>query len=187
VQTVGDDRRVRLFRHAVPPEVAAQVQDRALAAAEAVDGTWLIGTRNGLVLIASAAGGPRPVETWIPWERLEGADWNRDESRLRFTEIGRYGEPRPSYVFAMPDVEPAALLQLIRERVTASVVLQRGALVSGKRGLKVIGRRPPTGGPITWMYEYDEGVDPDDPAVVEAAEALLQRAREDVGESGEPI
>jgi hypothetical protein len=170
----------------VPPEVAAQVDGRALAAAETVDGTWLVGTRDELVLIAPA-GGPGPVETRIPWEHLEGADWHRDESRLRFTEIGRFGEPRPSYVFTLPDVEPAALLQLIRERVTASVVLQRGALVSGKRGLKVIGRRPPTGGEIAWMYEYDEGVDPEDPAVVQAAEALLQRAREDVGESGEPI
>jgi len=173
---------VRHFRHAVPPEVGAQVQGRALAAAEAVDGTWLVGTRTELVLISAVAGGPRPVETLIPWERLEGADWNREESRLRFTEVGRYGEPRPSYVFTLPEVEPAALLQLIRERVTASVVLQRGHLVSGKRGFKVIGRRPPTGGAITWMFEYDEGVDPDDPAVVEAAEALLRRAREDVGE-----
>jgi hypothetical protein len=48
--------------------------------------------------------------------------------------------------------------------------------------LKVIGRRPPTGGPISWMFEYDDGVDPADPVVVEAAEALLRRAQEDVGE-----
>jgi hypothetical protein len=32
------------------------------------------------------------------------------------------------------------------------------------------------------MHEYDEGVDPDDPAVTEVAEALLQQARADVGE-----
>ena len=173
---------MRLFGSAVPAEVAAQVDGRALAASEAVDGTWIVGTRAELVLIGPAAGGPTPVETRIPWERVEGADWDRDGSRLRVTEIGRYGEPRPSYVFTLPEVEPAALLQLIRERVTASVVLQRGHLVSGKRGVKVIGRRSPAGGPISWMFEYDEGVDPDDPAVVEAAEALLRRAREDVGE-----
>jgi hypothetical protein len=172
---------VRLFRSAVPAEVGAQVEGRALAAAETTDGTWLVGTRAELVLI-TPAGGPTPVETRIPWERVEGADWDRQGSRLRITEVGRYGEPRPSYVFTLPDVEPGSLLQLIRERVTASVVLQRGRLVSGKRGLKVIGRRSPDGGPISWMYEYDEGVDPDDPAVAEAAEALLQQARADVGE-----
>ena len=177
---------MRLSRSGPPGDVTARVDGRPLAHAETVDGTWLVGTRDELVLIAPA-GGPRPVETRIPWEWLEGADWRRDESRFRFTEIGRYGEPRPSYAFTLPEAEPAALLQLIRERVTASVVLQRGTLIAAKRGLKVIGRRPPSGGPITWMYEYDEGVDPEDPAVVEAAEALLRRAREDVGESDEPI
>ncbi len=178
---------MRLFRRAVPPEVAAQVPHSALAAAEAVDGTWLVGTRAELVVIAPAAGGPRPVETRIPWEQVEDADWDRDASRLRIREVGAYGEPRPSYAFVMPEVEPADLLQLIRERVSASVVLQRGHVVEGKRGLKVVGRRPPTGGPISWMFEYDEGIEPDDPAVAEAAAALLRRAQEDVGESGEPI
>jgi hypothetical protein len=32
------------------------------------------------------------------------------------------------------------------------------------------------------MHEYDDGIDPQDPAVVAAAEALLHQAREDVGE-----
>lgn len=173
---------MRLFRSAVPAAVAAQVVGRALAAAETVDGTWLVGTRAELVLIAPAAGGPDPVETRIPWERVEDADWNRDESRLRISEVGRFGEPRPAYTFSLSEVEPTALLQLIRERVTASVVLQRGQVVSGKRGFKVVGRRSPVGGPISWMFEYDEGVDPDDPAVIEAADALLRRARDDVGE-----
>ena len=65
----------------------------------------------------------------------------------------------------MPDSEPQALLQLVRERVSASVVLQRGRIVEGKRGLKVIGRRSPAGGPIRWMFEYDDGLDPDDPGL----------------------
>lgn len=179
--------RVKLFRSPIPPQVAAQVPGRALAAARASDGTWLVGTRDALVLIAPAPGGPRPVETRIPWERLEGADWDRDESRLRFSEVGTYGEPRPTYTFTMPEEEPTPLLQLVRERVTASVVLQRGHVVANKRGFKVIGRRSPAGGPISWMFEYDEGIDPADPAVAGAAESLLRRAREDVGDTGEPI
>jgi len=178
---------VRLFRSAVPAEVAAQVDGRALAAAEAVDGTWLVGTRAELVLIAPAAGGPKPVESRIPWERVEGADWDRETSRLRFTEIGEFGEPRPSYSFTLPDAEPVDLLQLLRERVSASVVLQRGHLIDGKSGFKVIGRRSPTGGPISWMHEYDAGVDPTDPEVAAAAERVLRQAREDVGEEPEPI
>jgi hypothetical protein len=32
------------------------------------------------------------------------------------------------------------------------------------------------------MHEYDEGIDPDDPEVAAAAQALLEQARADVGE-----
>jgi hypothetical protein len=166
---------VRLRRPGPPAAVAARVDGRPLAFAEAVDGTWLVGTRAALFVVADGV-------VVIPWEQLEGADWDRGESRLRFTEIGEFGRPRPAYSFTMPEAEPRALLELIRERVTASIVLQRGQLVTGKRGFKVVGRRSPVGGPISWMFEYDEGIDPDDTAVVEAADALLRRAREDVGE-----
>jgi hypothetical protein len=171
---------VRLLRRgrsgsALPREVAARVDGRALASAEATDGTWLVGTRAALVLVGDDV-------VRIPWEQVEGADWDREESRLRFAEIGEYGVPRPSYSFTLPDAEPRDLLELVRERVTASIVLQRGHLVAGKRGLKVVGRRSPVGGPISWMFEYDEGIDPADPAVAEAADVLLQRARDDVGE-----
>jgi hypothetical protein len=159
----------------LPREVSAHVDGRPLAVAEAADGTWLVGTRAALVLVGADA-------VAIPWERLEGADWDRDESRLGFAEVGEFGRPRPSYSFTLPDAEPRDLLELIRERVTASIVLQRGHVMSGKRGFKVLGRRSPAGGPISWMFEYDEGIDPEDPAVVEAADALLERAREDVGE-----
>jgi hypothetical protein len=159
----------------LPRDVAARVPGRALAFAEA-DDTWLIGTRAELVIL-----GPQAA-TRIPWERVEGADWDRDLSRLRITEVGEFGRPRPSYAFTLHEQEPTTLLQLIRERVTASVVLQRGQLVAGKRGFKVIGRRSPVGGPIAWMHEYDEGVDPLDPDVAAAAEALLRHARDDVGE-----
>jgi hypothetical protein len=167
---------VRLRRASLPREVASRVDGRALAFAETVDGTWIVGTRTHLVLLGSEAA------EHVPWERLEDADWDREESRLRLREIGEFGRPRPSYSFTMPEAEPAALLQLIRERVTASVVLQRGQYLAGKRGLKVVGRRSPAGGPIAWMHEYDEGIDPDDPQVAAAAEALLRQARADVGE-----
>ena len=167
---------MRLRRPALPREVAAKVDGRPLAFAETVDGAWLVGTRAELVIVGP--GEPRR----IPWEQLEDADWDRDESRLRLTEIGQFGQPRPTYSFTLPEAEPRALLELVRERVTASIVLQRGHLVSGKRGFKVIGRRSPQGGPILWMHEYDAGIDPDDPAVAAAAEAALRQAREDVGE-----
>ncbi|RNL78892.1 hypothetical protein [Nocardioides marmorisolisilvae] len=134
---------------------------------------WLLGTRLALVLV-----GEDTVR--LPWETVQAADWDQDESRLKVSEVGEYGRPRASYEFTLEN--PALLLQLIRERVTASVVVQRGFLVSGKRGFKVIGRRSPDGGPITWMHEYDAGIDPDEPDVVRAAAEALAQARADVGD-----
>ena len=50
---------------------------------------------------------------------------------------------------------------MVRERVTASVVLQRRVVVRGKQGLFVVARRAPNGdGAITWAYELDAGSTP---------------------------
>lgn len=160
--------------------------ERPLAAAEARDGTWLAGTREALVIVPPVPVAPavRPGESFdpirIPWQQVERADWDRDEERLRVVEVGEYGRVRPSYEFGIED--PGLLLQLVRERVTASVVLQRRVTVEGKQGLLVVGRRAPQGdGEITWSYQFDRGVDPEDPRVMAAAERGLRAAAEELG------
>lgn len=148
--------------------------ERVLAFAQ--DGArWLLGTRLAFYVVEP---GSAPVR--LGWDAVQAADWDQEASTLTVSEVGQYGAPRASYVFTLDN--PSLLLQLIRERVTASVVLQRGHLVAGKKGFKVIGRRSPAGGPIAWMVEYDAGIDPEDPEVEAAAAELLRRARADVGE-----
>ncbi len=149
--------------------------ERVLAAALALDGTWLLGTRRFLVVVPAHD----PVRL-LPWEQVEDAGWNQESSLLTVTEIGSYGAPRPVHVFEMDD--PALLLQLVRERVTASIVLQRWVPVHGKQGLTVIGRRSPVGGPVSWMHAYDAGLDPDDAEVAAVAEQSLVGARAELGD-----
>lgn len=139
------------------------------------DPRWVLGTRLALYVITPGS----PVVR-LPWESVQAADWSQDASTLTVTEVGSYGDQRAAFVFTLQN--PVLLLQLIRERVTASVVLQRGYLIEGKRGFKVIGRRSPAGGPISWMHEFDLGIDPDLPEVREAAAEALVRARADVGD-----
>jgi hypothetical protein len=178
----------------VPADVLARAGlgrgDKVLAHTGAADGTWLLGTRSGLVIVgassaeppASVESGPSdgPVET-IRWEQVETADWNRDEERFRIAEVGEFGQPRPVHEFTLSN--PGRLLQLIRERVTASVLLQRRVELPGSRsGLTVVARRSPhRDGEISWAVEYDVGVDPADPAVVEVATAGLRAAQDEVG------
>ncbi len=155
--------------------------EHLLAVASTTDGTHLGGTRDALYVVRVRGAGTQLTETVrIPWEDVEAADWSADDATLTVAEVGRWGEERP--VHELPIDEPGQLLELVRERVTASVVLQRHVSLDGRRGLRVVGRRAPHGDrPISWFYEYDEGVDPDDPAVRAAAEEALAAARAEVG------
>ena len=151
-----------------PVEVAAG--EKVLAWTHTTDGEGLAGTREALYLAG----------TRLAWEDIEAADWDRDTELFRVVEVGRWGEPRVEHQVAIS--EPRRLLELVRERVTASVLLVRHVPIDGRRGVRVIARRPPSGNRgLRWVYEYDEGIDPDDPDVRERAEAALAEARADVG------
>jgi hypothetical protein len=146
-----------------------------LAAAATRDGlTWLLGTRTALVTVAEDGA----ADVW-PWEEIQAADWGTDERQLRVSLIGTYGEQRPVRTFTLDD--PDRLLQLVRERITASIVYQRHVLVGDKRGFRAIGRRSPDGGEITWMCDLDAGVDPQTPGLDEVMAAALARGRDEIG------
>jgi hypothetical protein len=154
--------------------------ERVLAATSATDGTWLLGTRDALHIVPGPGGDSARGVTRIPWENVEHADWDRDDERLVVFEVGEFGRVKPRHELGVS--EPGLLLELVRERVTASVVLQRRVLTQGKKGLVVIGRRAPSGeGEVAWAFRFDPGVDPDDPAVAAAAEAGLRAAEADLG------
>ena len=79
--------------------------------------------------------------------------------------------------------DPGRLVELVRERVTTTVVLQRHVPIRGSRGVRVIARRAATGArELTWLFEYDQGIDPDDPFVEHAAQEALAAARGEVGD-----
>lgn len=153
------------------PDLPVPAGERLLAWGTTPDGVVVGGTRDALYL---------PLR--VPWEQVEAADWDNETSELRVSEVGAWGEIRREHRFAID--EPGRLLELIRERVTASVVLQRHVPITGRLGLRVIARRPPSlTAEITWVYEFDDGIDPDDPAVRLAAAEALAAARGEVGET----
>jgi hypothetical protein len=160
---------VKLRRSAPPVEVAAGEKVLAWAAA----GPDVVAGTNAALYLP---GGLR-----VPWEQVEAADWDREAETLRVSEVGTWGQERPAYSFMLS--EPALLLQLVRERVTASVVLQRHVAIRGKHGVRVIARRAATGArELSWLFEYDEGIDPADPFVDHAAQEALAAARDEVGD-----
>ena len=148
--------------------------ERVLARATGEDGTTLAGTRDAFYVVRDE------TSTRVVWEQVESADWDRDTQRFRLREVGSWGQVRREHVVTI--AEPGRLLELVRERVTASVVLQTRVPLDGRRGLLVIARRAPRGDrPVEWVFEYDEGVDPNAPEVVAAAREALEVARQEVG------
>lgn len=169
--------RLSTRRVSVPADVRARLPlrrgERVLAAGRDTEGTWLIGTGRSLYVGADQF-------TEIPWERVERATWDRDESALVVEEVADFGEPQPRHVARLED--PRRLLALIRERVTASILLTRNVPVEGTRGIKVVARRSPAGdGETQFSFWLGEDVDPDDPAVREASGRGVAEAREELG------
>ena len=165
-------RLLRMGRTGPPVDVAAG--ERVLSWATSTAGV-VAGTREALYL-------PGPPPRRVPWEQVEAADWDLESETLRVSEVGTWGEPRPAYDLTM--TEPGRLLELVRERITASVVLQRHVAIRGKRGVRVIARRAAAGSrELSWLFEYDEGIDPADPFVELAAREALGAAQNEVGEN----
>jgi hypothetical protein len=165
---------MRSLRRERPP-VGVAPGERLLAWAPVVGGQWVAGTRDALYLPAGR----------LAWEEVEAADWDHELARLRVSEVGQWGRPRVEHTLTLDETAPFdtdRLLQLVRERVTASVLLVRHVPITGKRGVRVVGRRAPSGrSEVHWVYEYDAGIEPTDPVVQAAASAALASARADVG------
>ncbi|GEP34333.1 hypothetical protein NSZ01_21010 [Nocardioides szechwanensis] len=151
------------------PDLAVAPGEKLLAWATDAEGAVVGGTRDALYLPGRR----------IPWEQVEAADWDRDTSVLTVSEVGTWGQTRPQQSVTLD--QPGSLLELVRERVTASIVLQRHVALRGRRGVRVVARRAPhSTGELAWFLEYDEGVDPDDPAVRTAVDEALAAARGEV-------
>lgn len=160
-----------------PPDVVAAgvlPREKLLASARATDGTWLLATRERL----SAVQGDAVVR--LRWEEVHRAEWDRDTATLTVEPVRDYGQLVASTAYQVE--EPGQLLAFVRERVDASVLLQRRVAVLGKRGFTVVARRPPSGsGELTWSFEFDPGIDPDDAVVSAATDLALGEAKESLG------
>ncbi len=138
-------------------------------------GLWWVGTRAALLVPEDSTGS----YLRLPWEVIERASWESDSRRLVVVEVAEYGQVNPRRSAAFDDA--SLLLRLIRERITASVVMSRFVPVDGRRGLRVIGRRAPgTDDPVSWSFVIDPGLDVDDPLVRAAADHALEEAEQEL-------
>lgn len=144
--------------------------ERVLAGAATSDGV-LAGTVAALYL---------PDGRRVAWDQLRSAEWDNETDTLSLIEVGNWGQVRPQYAFVLN--QPGRLLELIRERVSSTVVFQRHVALQGRRGIWLMLRRAPSGSrELSWQVEYDAGIDPDDPATAQATQEALAAARAELG------
>lgn len=175
--------RLRVLPTEVRSALPLRKRERVLAAARDADGTYVVASTQALYLPAGSGG----EHERLGWERIERAEWDRDEERLGVTPTAPFGEPIEHRTVSMP-AEPDAdqreidrLLAVVRERITASVVIDRRVPIEGDRGVRVVARRQPIpDAEVTWMVELDKDMSASDPDVVRAANEALARVRSEV-------
>jgi len=178
---------VRLLRTAWPRELTDAVAAKAravtgrkediLAAVQLANGRWAAGTRAAVYLPSDTADADRRVG----WETIERANWDSEASVLHIFETTAFGTPLRATELKVED--PARFGQLLRERVDASIVVQRHVPLAGKRGVRIVARRSPasTDAEVIWNAVLDKGLEPDQPGVLDAADAALREVREEFG------
>jgi hypothetical protein len=178
---------VRLLRTPWPRELSEAVaaaareatgrKEDVLAAVQLTSGRWVAGTRAAVYLPSDSTDADRRVG----WEKIERANWDAEASALHVYETTGYGTPLRATELKVEDL--GRFGQLLRERVDASIVVQRHVPLAGKRGVRIVGRRNPatTDAEITWNAVLDKGLEPSQPGVVDAAEAALRQVREEFG------
>ncbi len=151
-----------------------QPGERVLATTRDAAGDWQVATDQALHVCVDGR------HQRIAWQCVDRATWDRDSERLVVVEVADFGEPQQRHQLEIS--EPGRLLEVVRERVTASVLMSRHVPVAGSRGLKVVARRAPAGnGEVTWSFWLGEGLQPGDPAVQAAAERGLAEAQAELG------
>ena len=90
------------LRRPTRPAIDLGPGEKLLAWTESAAGDVVGGTRDALYVPAGR----------VPWEQVEAADWDKDTSVLRVSEVGTWGEPRPEHLLTIE--EPGLLLELVR-------------------------------------------------------------------------
>ncbi|MDP9845574.1 hypothetical protein [Streptosporangium lutulentum] len=152
---------MKLFNR-MPTEVRAALvpPDRALTYAAGPDG-YVIATDRALYM-----GGAR-----LPWFEVGRATW--DEEGL--TVVTTNGQ---SHRAMLP--EPGRIPEAVRERVTASIVVNQYAPLDARGGVLLVARKADDD-QLVWEFVFDPGLDPADPGLRALAEQALEETRRSFG------
>jgi hypothetical protein len=151
--------------------VALEPGERVLASAVGESGV-VIATNTQLLV-------PRPGgHDGISWDSVDRATWNGDGELLTITQTAPLGSRPLQHRLRLEAAEP--LLDVVREQVTASVVISRYVPVHGELGVRVTGRRLSGRPGLRWVVAPDAGLPTDDPGVRGLIDQIVKNVRAEV-------
>lgn len=160
--------------HRPPAAVTGAVlrgHERLLAAVRIEpQGSWVLATSHAMAQV-----GPDGIPAWRrPWHEVDAASWSRDTSTLTVTWVDA---SRP--VRWPLDDEPL-FLQVVRERVQASVVVAEDVALPDRRTFRAAIRQDLSSGALLEQVVHGRGYTPG-PDAETAAAVAFSRLREQVG------
>lgn len=157
---------MKAFRR-LPADVRASLDtepgERVLTFTPADDDGYLVATTLALYL----ADGTR-----VPYETVDKASWDEEGLRLVTTSGAHHRVRVP---------QPRLLPETLRERVNATIVVNKHVKLPGRGGVRLVARRRPAGEMVGWTFVFDEGLDPTDPGLRAQAEQALEGMRRSMG------
>jgi hypothetical protein len=116
-----------------------------------------------------------PEYSRLGWEQIERASY---EAGMLTVVLG---DALGGSTLRVPVGSERQLPVVVRDRITASVVVDRFVALSGDAGVRIVGRRGADGG-VTWREELDPALVTDTAAVAASQEALVE-VRAEVGDT----
>ena len=144
-------------------------RERLLAVARLADGSWVAATPRALVLPGRR----------VDWSTVAHAEWSDERSELRVDQLRTVDSAPETHRLVLD--EPDRVPEVVRDRVTSSIVASRHSPVDGKAGVRVVARRVPGEDELLWQVVVDRGLDPDDARVQAVSETAVSELRRELG------
>lgn len=168
---LSPQRRSTSLPDDVKASIAWEPGERVLAVAADAAGRYVVATDRDLVLQRYP-----PHYSRIGWEVVDKAVFDEDALRLTLhTGDGDIARLR------IPITAPGHLPEVVRERVTASIVVSTHVALRGQRGVRVTARRRPDEDALSWWGSIDEALEPADDGLRWEASQAVSRVRETLG------
>lgn len=170
-----------LLRRPARPAPSETVRTALAGAGREHPVAWAVDDASGATVAAGrthltvvSAGGEVLLDR--PWHLVDNGRWDHDDRRLTVTFV----DPTPAARFRLTAGE-TPLLEALRERVQASVVLADTVDLGSRRSARVVVRRDMATGALLGQTILGRGVRRTDPGVAEQTSAALARLKEQVG------